>query len=111
MIVHDNISVETKGKDVTVKQHVVTNNMDLLQFAAMMRALPPEKRKGFFKECRVKAVIPMYLPKGMFNEHEHFGHLLRDPDKLDYLLREAPEFRTVDDPCARGAKVVVHGGA
>lgn len=109
MIVSDKIDVTERGSEVRVRQEVVTNNLDIIQFAAMLRAMPPEQRKGFFKQCRVRAVIPMYLPKGMFRETEHFGHLVNDPDKLAYLLREAPEFSAVDDPLAPKPKLVING--
>lgn len=108
MIVKDKITVEDKGSEVKVSQKIVTNNMDLMQFAAMMRSLPEEQRKCFWRQCRVKAVIPMYLPKGMFRENEHFGHLLRDPDKQAFFHREAPEFNTVHDPLAPKPRIVTH---
>jgi hypothetical protein len=111
VIVKDKFDVQEKGSEIHVKQEIVTNNMDLMQFAAMMRAIPEDQRKGFWKKCRVKAIVPMYLPTGMYKENEHFGHLINDPDKMDYFLREAPEFRTVADPLAPGPKLTVVGKA
>jgi hypothetical protein len=106
---HENLDIQAGAKEFTVKQHVVQNNMDIMAFNKMLRALPPEQRKSFKKQTRLLAVIPFYAPKGMFQADETALGITRDKDKLDYLLREAPEFRAVDDPLMRGGKITITG--
>jgi hypothetical protein len=106
---HDNLDIQAGAKEFTVKQRVVQNNMGILEFNKMLRALPPEQRKSFKKQTRLLAVIPFYAPQGMFQGNETALGITRDKDKLDYLLREAPEFRAVDDPLMKGGKITITG--
>lgn len=105
----ERLDIQTGAREFTVKQNVVQNNMNILEFNKMLRALPAEQRRSFKRQTRLLAVIPFYQPKGLFRANETALDVTRDKDKLDYLLREAPEFRAVDDPLMKGGKITIGG--
>jgi len=86
------------------------NNLPILMLTKFLRSLPEDQR-GFFKDCRIEAVIPFYMPRGDFTAQTHAMNM--DQDQLDWLLRERPEFRACDDTAnntlTTGGKVVSCG--
>ncbi|MFP5240533.1 MAG: hypothetical protein ACLGQW_11940 [Acidobacteriota bacterium] len=86
------------------------NNLPILMLTKFLRSLPEDQR-CFFKDCRIEAVIPFYMPRGDFKENVHAMNM--DQDQLDWLLRERPEFRACDDTAnntlTTGGKVVSCG--
>lgn len=78
----------------TMRVDVRQDNTPVAMLAKFVRSLPPEQR-GFFKECRIVGFYPVYMPEGMFQANEHLYSL--DPDQLDYLVDNTPEFRVADD--------------
>jgi len=86
------------------------DNLGILALTKFLRTLPRDQQ-GFFKDCRIEAVIPVYLPRGDFEAHRHALNI--DPDQLDWLLKERPEFKACDDTgnntLTTGAKVVSCG--
>ncbi|WP_243311924.1 hypothetical protein [Fundidesulfovibrio agrisoli] len=70
------------------------NNLPILMLTKFLRRLPEDQR-AFFKDCRIEAVIPFYMPRGDFKENVHAMNM--DQDQLEWLLRERPEFRACDD--------------
>lgn len=77
-----------------LRAEAVQDNLPVLALAKFLRSLP-EDQKGFFKHCRVAAVIPVYLPRGDFSARQHA--LTLDQDQLDWFLKHHPEFKTVDE--------------
>lgn len=109
-MLQEKIDIQEGGREFTVKQHIVQNNMDIMEFNKMLRGMSKDQRRNFKRQTRLLAVIPFYQPRGMFKAHETAIDVTRDKDKLDYLLREAPEFLAVDDPLKKkGGKIVVAG--
>jgi len=88
-----------------VSSHITQKNDALLLFNKWRRSLPPEERKKL-KHVKILGFYPQYAPTGMFQENVATIHM--DPDQLDYMIREAPEFRAQDDPLAPGPKLTVH---
>ncbi len=86
------------------------DNLPILALNKFLRSLPLNQR-GFFKDCRVAAVIPVYMPKGDFEENVHAMNM--DKDQLDWLLKTRPEFKACDETAnntlATGSKVVSCG--
>ena len=88
------------------------DNLSILALTKFLRSLPSEQR-GFFKDCRIEAVIPIYMPRGDFETHIHAMNM--DQDQLDWLLKTRPEFKACDDTdnntLATGNKIISCGGA
>lgn len=86
------------------------DNLSILALNKFLRSLPEDQR-GFFKDCRIEAVIPVYMPRGDFGENVHAMNM--DRDQLEWLLRTRPEFKACDDTAnntlATGSKIVSCG--
>ncbi|GAB6038505.1 hypothetical protein JCM15519_30640 [Fundidesulfovibrio butyratiphilus] len=80
--------------DEELRTQAVQNNLPVLALARFLRSLP-EDQKGFFKDCRLAALIPVYLPRGDFSAAEHALSL--DQDQMEWFLREHPEFLVNDE--------------
>ncbi|GFK96002.1 hypothetical protein NNJEOMEG_03876 [Fundidesulfovibrio magnetotacticus] len=84
----------------------------MLALNKFLRGLPRDQQ-GFFKDCRIAAVIPVYMPRGDFQENVHAMNM--DRDQLDWLLKTRPEFKACDDTAnntlVTGGKVVSCGVA
>ncbi|MFP5220934.1 MAG: hypothetical protein ACLGSA_01455 [Acidobacteriota bacterium] len=87
------------------------DNLSILALTKFLRSLPNDQR-GFFKDCRIEAVIPIYMPRGDFETHVHAMNM--DQDQLDWLLKTRPEFKACDDTgnntLATGNKIISCGG-
>jgi len=87
------------------------DNLSILALTKFLRSLPSDQR-GFFKDCRIEAVIPIYMPRGDFETHIHAMNM--DQDQLDWLLKTRPEFKACDDTSnntlATGNKIISCGG-
>lgn len=90
--------------------HAEMNNLGILALNKFLRSLPANQR-GFFKDCRVVAILPAYLPTGDFREDQ--CAIRMDPDQIDWFLKEHPEFKAVDDTAnnhlATGGKIMSMG--
>lgn len=95
-----------------LKAEATQNNLPILALARFLRSLPLNQR-GFFKHCRVAAVIPVYMPRGDFAQDVHAMNM--DGDQLDWLLEAHPEFKACDDTAnntlATGARIISTGAA
>ena len=84
----------------------------MLALNKFLRTLPHDQR-GLFKDCRIAAVIPVYMPRGDFEENIHAMNM--DRDQLDWLLKSRPEFKACDDTAnntlATGNRIISVGGA
>ena len=93
-----------------LKAQAVQDNLPILALAKFLRSLPQEQR-SFFKDCRIEAVIPMYMPRGDFTQETHAMNM--DKDQLDWLLKTRPEFKACEDTAnnalATGGKIVSCG--
>ena len=91
--------------------HAEMNNLGVLALNKFLRSIPSNQR-DFFKDCRVVAVIPAYLPTGDFKENE--CAIRMDKDQINWFLREHPEFKAVDETAnnhlSTGGKIVSVGG-
>ena len=71
----------------------------------------PQSQQVFFKECRVVAAIPFYMPRGDFTADTHATNM--DDDQLAWLLKQHPEFKACDDTgnnhLSTGRKIIVSG--
>lgn len=106
-MIQKEIRVQDQGcGEVKVSSHIVQKNDALAAFNQLRRNLPPEERKKL-QNVKIVGFYPFYTPTGMFNENE--CTLTLDPDQLDYMIREAPEFRSEHDPIAPGKKLIIHG--
>ena len=87
------------------------DNLSILALTKFLRSLPSDQR-GFFKDCRIEAVIPIYMPRGDFESNVHAMNM--DQDQLDWLLKTRPEFKACDDTdnntLATGNKIISCGG-
>jgi len=87
------------------------DNMAILALNKFLRTLPHDQR-GFFKDCRIAAVIPVYMPRGDFEANVHAMNM--DRDQLDWLLKTRPEFKACDDTAnntlATGNRIISVGG-
>jgi len=85
--------------------------MAILALNKFLRTLPHDQR-GFFKDCRIAAVIPVYMPRGDFEANIHAMNM--DRDQLDWLLKTRPEFKACDDTAnntlATGSRITSVGG-
>lgn len=95
-----------------LKAEATQNNLAILALNKFLRSLPRDQR-GFFKDCRVAAVIPVYMPRGDFAPDVHAMNM--DRDQLDWLLETRPEFKACDDTAnntlATGARIISTGTA
>ena len=80
--------------DEEIRTEATQDNLAILALNKLLRSLPREQR-GFFKDCRIAAVIPYFMPRGDFTADSHAMNL--DTDQLDWLLARRPEFKAVDD--------------
>jgi len=96
--------------DEELVAEAVQHNLPILALNRFLRSLP-ENQRGFFKECRIVAVIPVYMPRGDFKENVHAMNM--DKDQLDWLLTRHPEFKASDDTAnntlATGSRIVSCG--
>jgi hypothetical protein len=96
--------------DSELKATATQDNLGILALNRFLRGLPKEQR-GFFKDCRIEAVIPVHMPRGDFKENVHAMNM--DKDQLAWLLKTRPEFKACDDTAnntlVTGSKVVSIG--
>lgn len=74
--------------------HAEMSNVGVLALNKFLRGLPPQER-GFFKDCKIVAILPAYLPAGEFNSDEIALNL--DREQLDWFLKRNPEFLASDE--------------
>ncbi len=88
----------------------VQDNLPVLALGKLLKSLP-RGQQAFFKECRIAAVIPMYMPRGDFAPNVHAINM--DRDQLDWLLDTRPEFKACDDTAnntlSTGGRIIVTG--
>jgi hypothetical protein len=96
--------------DDELRATATQDNLSILALNKFLRSLPEDQR-GFFKDCRIEAVIPVYMPRGDFEQDVHAMNM--DRDQLDWLLKARPEFKACDDTAnntlATGSKIVSCG--
>ena len=96
--------------DSELKATATQDNLGILALNKFLRGLPKEQR-GFFNDCRIEAVIPVYMPRGDFKENVHAMNM--DKDQLAWLLKTRPEFKACDDTAnntlATGSMIVSIG--
>ena len=90
-----------------IRAESTQNNLPILMLNKFLRSLPHEQR-GFFKECRIAAVIPVFMPTGDFKSDVHAMNM--DRDQLDWFIVNRPEFRaedtTANNVLATGGKII-----
>lgn len=107
-MIRSKTTIENRGsRDVVVKTEVTQDNLRLMAFNKLMRQMPAKQRKFFKKHCKIVGFYPIYAPQGMFKPHETV--LTLDQDQLDYLIKMAPEFRSQEEPLAKGERITVGG--
>jgi len=98
--------------DSELRAEATQDNMAILALNKFLRTLPHDQR-GFFKDCRIAAVIPVYMPRGDFEANIHAMNM--DRDQLDWLLKTRPEFKACDDTAnntlATGTRIISIGGS
>lgn len=78
------------GKDeFHIQSDIKCSNKEQRALAQYLKSLPKSER-CFFKNCRVKAVIPMYLPDGDFDPKT--TALNMNKDQLDWFLKRRTDF-------------------
>lgn len=96
--------------DSELQATATQDNLGILALNKFLRGLPKEQQ-SFFKDCRIEAVIPIYMPRGDFKENVHAMNM--DKDQLAWLLKTRPEFKACDDTAnntlATGSKIVSIG--
>lgn len=108
MTIKRKTTITDKGtSEVSVKTEITQDNLRLMAFNKLMRQMPAKQRQFFKKHCKIVGFYPIYAPQGMFKAHETV--LTLDQDQLDYLIRMAPEFRSQEEPQAKGEKIIVGG--
>lgn len=100
--------IPTGAGECKLKVECIGDTADVEAVAKWLRSLPTDQ-KPFFKECRLKAIIPVYLPKGDFESDVTANNM--DKDQLSWLLKNRPEFSAVDETrnntIATGRKIIV----
>ena len=93
--------------DDEIRAEATQDNLAVLALDKLLRSLPADQR-GFFKDCRIAAVIPYSLPRGNFKPNVHAMNM--DREQLDWFLAKRPEFKAVDDTdnnaLATGGKII-----
>jgi hypothetical protein len=80
----------TVGKDeFHVQSDIKCSNADQRGFARYLKSLPKNER-CFFKNCRVKAILPIYMPEGDFSPE--VNALNMNKDQLDWFLKRRTDF-------------------
>jgi len=77
-----------------IRAEATQNNLPILMLNKFLRSLPQNQR-GFFKDCRIAAVIPYFMPTGDFKSNVHAMNM--DKDQLDWFLEQRPEFKANDE--------------
>lgn len=113
LMIQENFSITPQGDhECRLKVECTGTTADVEAVNAWLRSLPASQ-KPFFKECRLKAMIPLYLPVGDFQAQE--TALTLDEDQLDWMLKNHPEFSAHDDTAnnhlSTGGKIISVGGA
>ncbi len=83
-----------KGEIRAINHQIHTSNLPAREWASMLKNMAPKKRNSFLKDCRVVAVIPTYMPAGMFKQDVHAMNMTED--ELDFLLKKVTSFKVSD---------------
>jgi len=73
-----------------VNHEILTDNLSQRQLADMLRKMPREHRLNFTKNCRLVAVLPVYLPEGDFTPDKTAINL--NSDELNWFLKRRKSF-------------------
>lgn len=105
-MIQQDFAVKGDGGEVVISTHIVQKNHALAAFNQWRRSLPPQERQKM-KDVKIVGFYPVYCPQGMFEEN--ISTIQLDPDQLSYMIREAPEFRSDEDPLAPKPRMMSHG--
>ena len=101
---------DTGHGEVQLKNETRGTTAHAEMLANFLSTIPPDQR-GFFKECRVVAVVPFYQAEGDFQANLHVMKM--DDDQLDWAIKNHPEYRVGDNTknnhLATGGKIIVSG--
>jgi len=77
-----------------VEHNIKTTNLSQRQFVDMLKRMPRDQRLKFNKNCRLKAIIPVYLPEGDFSPDKTALNL--DSDQLHWFMKRRKSFVVED---------------